>query len=29
VKAHLTSAFRTIGVDDRVQAGIWARRQGL
>jgi len=29
VKSHLTSAFRTIGVDDRVQAGIWARRQGL
>ena len=29
VKAHLTSAFRTIGVDDRVQAGIWARRNGL
>jgi DNA-binding NarL/FixJ family response regulator len=29
VKAHLTNAFRTIGVDDRVQAGIWARRQGL
>jgi DNA-binding NarL/FixJ family response regulator len=29
VKAHLTSAFRTIGVDDRVQAGLWARRQGL
>ncbi|HET6847818.1 MAG TPA: response regulator transcription factor [Gaiellales bacterium] len=29
VKAHLTSAYRTIGVDDRVQAGIWARRQGL
>ncbi len=29
VKAHLTSAFRKIGVDDRVQAGIWARRNGL
>ena len=29
VKAHLTSVFRTIGVDDRMQAGIWARRQGL
>jgi DNA-binding NarL/FixJ family response regulator len=29
VKAHLTSAFRAIGVDDRVQAGIWARRHGL
>jgi DNA-binding NarL/FixJ family response regulator len=29
VKAHLTSAFRTIGVDDRMQAGIWARNHGL
>ena len=29
VKAHLTSAYRTIGVDDRMQAGLWARRQGL
>ena len=29
VKAHLTSAFRTIGVDDRMQAGLWARRNGL
>ncbi len=29
VKAHLTHAFRTIGVDDRIQAGLWARRQGL
>jgi DNA-binding NarL/FixJ family response regulator len=29
VKAHLTSTFRTIGVDDRMQAGLWARRQGL
>jgi DNA-binding NarL/FixJ family response regulator len=29
VKAHLTSAFRAIGVDDRMQAGLWARRQGL
>ena len=29
VKAHLTSAFRTIGVDDRMQAGLWARRNGF
>lgn len=29
VKAHLTSAYRTIGVDDRMQAGLWARRHGL
>jgi DNA-binding NarL/FixJ family response regulator len=29
VKAHLTSAFRAIGVDDRMQAGLWARRHGL
>jgi DNA-binding NarL/FixJ family response regulator len=29
VKAHLTNAFRTIGVDDRVQAGMWARSHGL
>jgi DNA-binding NarL/FixJ family response regulator len=29
VKAHLTHVFRTIGVDDRIQAGQWARRQGL
>lgn len=29
VKAHLTSAFRTIGVDDRMQAGLWARNHGL
>lgn len=29
VKAHLTSAFRAIGVDDRMQAGLWARRNGL
>ena len=29
VKAHLTSTFRTIGVDDRMQAGLWARRHGL
>ena len=29
VKAQLTSAFRTIGVDDRMQAGLWARNHGL
>ena len=29
VKAHLTSAYRTIGVDDRMQATIWAQRHGL
>ena len=29
VKAHLTRAYRTIGVDDRMQAAIWARRHGL
>jgi DNA-binding NarL/FixJ family response regulator len=29
VKAHLTSIFRAIGVSDRMQAGIWARRHGL
>ena len=29
VKAHLTSAFRAIGVDDRMQAAMWARRHGL
>jgi DNA-binding NarL/FixJ family response regulator len=29
VKAHLTSVFRTIGVTDRMQAGLWARRNGL
>jgi DNA-binding NarL/FixJ family response regulator len=29
VKAHLTSTFRTIGVDDRMQAALWARRNGL
>jgi len=29
VKAHLTSAYRTIGVDDRMQAAIWAQRHGL
>jgi DNA-binding NarL/FixJ family response regulator len=29
VKAHLTSIFRAIGVNDRMQAGLWARRNGL
>ena len=29
VKAHLTSIFRAIGVNDRMQAGLWARRSGL
>ena len=29
VKTHLTSAYRKIGVDDRMQAGLWARRNGL
>lgn len=29
VKAHLTSTFRAIGVNDRMQAGLWARRHGL
>ena len=29
VKAHLTSVFRTIGVDDRTQAAMWAVRNGL
>ena len=29
VKTHLTSVFRTIGVTDRVQAVLWAERQGL
>jgi DNA-binding NarL/FixJ family response regulator len=29
VKAHLTSIFRAIGVTDRVQAILWAARQGL
>jgi DNA-binding NarL/FixJ family response regulator len=29
VKAHLTSTFRAIGVTDRMQAGLWARRHGL
>ena len=29
VKAHLTSVFRTIGVDDRTQAAMWAVRNGI
>jgi DNA-binding NarL/FixJ family response regulator len=29
VKSHLTSIFREVGVSDRVQAIIWAERQGL
>jgi DNA-binding NarL/FixJ family response regulator len=29
VKAHLTSVFRAIGVDDRTQAAVWAVRNGL
>jgi DNA-binding NarL/FixJ family response regulator len=29
VKAHLTSIFRQLGVDDRVQAALWAREHGL
>jgi DNA-binding NarL/FixJ family response regulator len=29
VKAHLTSAFQRIGVQDRTQAALWAERQGL
>jgi DNA-binding NarL/FixJ family response regulator len=29
VKAHLTSIFRSIGVDDRTQAAVWAVRNGL
>ena len=29
VKAHLTSVFRAIGVDDRTQAAIWATRNGI
>ena len=29
VKAHLTNIFRRIGVTDRVQAVLWAERQGL
>ena len=29
VKSHLTNVFRAIGVTDRVQAILWAERQGL
>jgi DNA-binding NarL/FixJ family response regulator len=29
VKAHLTSVFRQLGVDDRTQAAVWARQNGL
>ena len=29
VKAHLTSVFRQIGVNDRTQAALWAERSGL
>ena len=29
VRAHLTSAFRRIGVDDRTQAALWVRKHGL
>jgi DNA-binding NarL/FixJ family response regulator len=29
VKSHLTSIFRRIGVNDRVQAVLWVERQGL
>ena len=29
VKAHLTSIFRSIGVDDRTQAALWASKHGL
>ena len=29
VKAHLTSAFQRIGVQDRTQAALWAERNGL
>jgi DNA-binding NarL/FixJ family response regulator len=29
VKSHLTSIFRRIGVNDRVQAVLWAERHGL
>jgi DNA-binding CsgD family transcriptional regulator len=29
VKTHLTHVFRQIGVTDRVQAVLWAERQGL
>jgi DNA-binding NarL/FixJ family response regulator len=29
VKAHLTSVFQRIGVTDRTQAALWARRNGI
>lgn len=29
VKGHVTSLFRRIGVDDRVQAALWAQEHGL
>jgi DNA-binding NarL/FixJ family response regulator len=29
VKAHLSSAFRRIGVTDRTQAALWAERNGI
>jgi DNA-binding NarL/FixJ family response regulator len=29
VKAHLTRIYRSIGVDDRTQAALWARRRGI
>jgi DNA-binding NarL/FixJ family response regulator len=29
VKAHLTSVFRQLGVEDRTQAALWARENGL
>jgi DNA-binding NarL/FixJ family response regulator len=29
VKTHLTNIFREIGVADRLQAVLWAERQGL
>jgi DNA-binding NarL/FixJ family response regulator len=29
VKAHLTSCFQRIGVQDRTQAALWAERQGI
>jgi DNA-binding CsgD family transcriptional regulator len=29
VKAHLTRVFAQIGVTDRTQAALWARRNGI
>jgi DNA-binding NarL/FixJ family response regulator len=29
VKSHLTSIYRQIGVNDRVQAALWARERGI